>query len=197
VNCAQAFELQDVPDRPRTQQGIASRKGTRHLLLWIGRGLPLQQSCDRLGRDNVPSDQHFGTVLIASISATSKSRMVRSSSAKTRALVRLSACVALFPLASCCEKSPILLVPGERIELPTNGLQNRCSTAELTRLVEHMTLRTRDASNTCRSEHMPFRPHGILLRHFAGAARAGVLAFDLTGIDRGALHKSSPGWDSP
>jgi hypothetical protein len=27
----------------------------------------------------------------------------------------------------------ILLVPGERIELPTNGLQNRCSTAELTR----------------------------------------------------------------
>jgi hypothetical protein len=24
-------------------------------------------------------------------------------------------------------------VPGERIELPTNGLQNRCSTAELTR----------------------------------------------------------------
>jgi hypothetical protein len=26
------------------------------------------------------------------------------------------------------------LVPGERIELPTNGLQNRCSTAELTRL---------------------------------------------------------------
>jgi hypothetical protein len=27
------------------------------------------------------------------------------------------------------------VVPGERIELPTNGLQNRCSTAELTRLV--------------------------------------------------------------
>jgi hypothetical protein len=26
------------------------------------------------------------------------------------------------------------VVPGERIELPTNGLQNRCSTAELTRL---------------------------------------------------------------
>ena len=25
------------------------------------------------------------------------------------------------------------MVPGERIELPTNGLQNRCSTAELTR----------------------------------------------------------------
>ena len=31
-------------------------------------------------------------------------------------------------------KALILLVPGERIELPTNGLQNRCSTAELTRL---------------------------------------------------------------
>jgi hypothetical protein len=26
-----------------------------------------------------------------------------------------------------------LLVPGERFELPTNGLQNRCSTTELTR----------------------------------------------------------------
>ena len=26
-----------------------------------------------------------------------------------------------------------LLVPAERIELPTNGLQNRCSTAELRR----------------------------------------------------------------
>jgi hypothetical protein len=25
-------------------------------------------------------------------------------------------------------------VPGERFELPTNGLQNRCSTTELTRL---------------------------------------------------------------
>ena len=30
-------------------------------------------------------------------------------------------------------KSLALMVPGERIELPTNGLQNRCSTAELTR----------------------------------------------------------------
>ena len=35
---------------------------------------------------------------------------------------------------STSDKSLILLVPGERIELPTNGLQNRCSTAELTRL---------------------------------------------------------------
>jgi hypothetical protein len=26
------------------------------------------------------------------------------------------------------------VVPGERFELPTNGLQNRCSTTELTRL---------------------------------------------------------------
>jgi hypothetical protein len=31
-------------------------------------------------------------------------------------------------------KPLISLVPGERFELPTNGLQNRCSTAELTRL---------------------------------------------------------------
>jgi hypothetical protein len=34
---------------------------------------------------------------------------------------------------SLSAKQLILLVPGERIELPTNGLQNRCSTAELTR----------------------------------------------------------------
>ena len=33
---------------------------------------------------------------------------------------------------------PGLMVPGERIELPTNGLQNRCSTAELTRLARHI-----------------------------------------------------------
>jgi hypothetical protein len=32
-----------------------------------------------------------------------------------------------------CKKHLIYMVPGERIELPTNGLQNRCSTAELTR----------------------------------------------------------------
>jgi hypothetical protein len=37
-------------------------------------------------------------------------------------------------LARQIAERPILLVPGERIELPTNGLQNRCSTAELTRL---------------------------------------------------------------
>jgi hypothetical protein len=30
----------------------------------------------------------------------------------------------------------ILLVPGEGLEPPTNGLQNRCSTAELTRLLQ-------------------------------------------------------------
>ena len=32
-----------------------------------------------------------------------------------------------------CTKPLISLVPGERFELPTNGLQNRCSTTELTR----------------------------------------------------------------
>ena len=36
-------------------------------------------------------------------------------------------------MPAVCKKSQISLVPGERIELPTNGLQNRCSTAELTR----------------------------------------------------------------
>src|SRR5262249_60480285 len=37
------------------------------------------------------------------------------------------------PTCGRCQKVPILLVPGEGIEPPTNGLQNRCSTAELTR----------------------------------------------------------------
>src|SRR5215470_12598381 len=31
-----------------------------------------------------------------------------------------------------------LLVPGERFELPTNGLQNRCSTTELTRQINDL-----------------------------------------------------------
>ena len=37
-----------------------------------------------------------------------------------------------------------LLVPGERFELPTNGLQNRCSTTELTRQIND--LRNRSSS---------------------------------------------------
>ena len=39
-----------------------------------------------------------------------------------------------LPFSTAVQESQISLVPGERIELPTNGLQNRCSTAELTRL---------------------------------------------------------------
>jgi hypothetical protein len=35
----------------------------------------------------------------------------------------------------------ISLVPGERFELPTNGLQNRCSTTELTRLSLFISMR--------------------------------------------------------
>ena len=48
------------------------------------------------------------------------------------------------------------MVPGERIELPTNGLQNRCSTAELTRLFRNLaflrSVRTQFcvAGETCR-----------------------------------------------
>jgi hypothetical protein len=48
-------------------------------------------------------------------------------------------CVFGAPIAvrNCEERyelQVILVVPAERIELPTNGLQNRCSTAELRRL---------------------------------------------------------------
>jgi hypothetical protein len=38
-------------------------------------------------------------------------------------------------LPKLVSKLLISLVPGERFELPTNGLQNRCSTTELTRLI--------------------------------------------------------------
>jgi hypothetical protein len=41
--------------------------------------------------------------------------------------------------AKCRQESLYLVVPGERIELPTNGLQNRCSTAELTRHFKYLT----------------------------------------------------------
>jgi hypothetical protein len=59
----------------------------------------------------------------------------------------------LTPEASA--KHLILLVPGERIELPTNGLQNRCSTAELTRLANNFSALVFDVGF--------FAP--ILLRH--------------------------------
>src|SRR5262245_19501723 len=36
------------------------------------------------------------------------------------------------------DKCLILLVPGEGLEPPTNGLQNRCSTAELTRRINDL-----------------------------------------------------------
>jgi hypothetical protein len=43
--------------------------------------------------------------------------------------------VSLLPNAgNLQQQSMIVLVPGERIELPTFGLQYRCSTAELPRL---------------------------------------------------------------
>jgi hypothetical protein len=40
-----------------------------------------------------------------------------------------SCCIIVYPTLMKCL---ILLVPGEGLEPPTNGLQNRCSTAELT-----------------------------------------------------------------
>src|SRR6516164_2108156 len=59
------------------------------------------------------------------------------------------------------------LVPVERIELPTNGLQNRCSTAELNRLIPYL-------SGICRNlqiEHFSNSaltwPNAQLLRHEA------------------------------
>ena len=44
------------------------------------------------------------------------------------------------PAAQKPQEMRALLVPGERFELPTNGLQNRCSTTELTRQIKHLGL---------------------------------------------------------
>jgi hypothetical protein len=41
-------------------------------------------------------------------------------------------------------------VPVERIELPTFGLQNRCSTAELNRLTDRRDPRDRRPNKSCR-----------------------------------------------
>ncbi len=46
-------------------------------------------------------------------------------------------------------KCAVFLVPGERIELPTNGLQNRCSTAELTRPVRRFNVSGRELPSDC------------------------------------------------
>jgi hypothetical protein len=53
-----------------------------------------------------------------------------------------------------CEKCPILLVPGERIELPTNGLQNRCSTAELTRHINDLAFSGYELGTAFRSAYI-------------------------------------------
>ena len=54
------------------------------------------------------------------------------------ALGRFVAQYATYSAGGNGTKLLILLVPGERIELPTNGLQNRCSTAELTRQINNL-----------------------------------------------------------
>jgi hypothetical protein len=48
--------------------------------------------------------------------------------------------IALNASFDLCDKLLKSLVPGERFELPTNGLQNRCSTTELTRLIKDLAL---------------------------------------------------------
>jgi hypothetical protein len=48
-----------------------------------------------------------------------------------------------------------MVVPGERIELPTNGLQNRCSTAELTRLFNDLAFSGHRVGTNIRSLRIP------------------------------------------
>src|SRR6516162_506873 len=56
------------------------------------------------------------------------------------------------------------LVPGERFELPTNGLQNRCSTTELTRQINDLQDRSEAwlqlvAVSSRNSRPAPLEPH--------------------------------------
>src|SRR5215471_2764194 len=62
-----------------------------------------------------------------------------------------------------------LLVPGERFELPTNGLQNRCSTTELTRQINDLQDRSEAwlplvAVSSRNSRPAPLEPHLCLRR---------------------------------
>src|SRR6516225_6972502 len=61
------------------------------------------------------------------------------------------------------------LVPGERFELPTNGLQNRCSTTELTRQINDLQDRSEAwlqlvAVSSRNSRPAPLEPHLCLRR---------------------------------
>src|SRR5215831_802516 len=62
-----------------------------------------------------------------------------------------------------------LLVQGERFELPTNGLQNRCSTTELTRQINDLQDRSEAwlqlvAVSSRNSRPAPLEPHLCLRR---------------------------------
>ena len=76
----------------------------------------------------------------------------------------------------------ILLVPGERIELPTNGLQNRCSTAELTRL------RLKQLSALLRC-HKPDRGGRLSESRLTPDDQAIALSFSSTSISQAAACK--------
>src|SRR5262245_14087268 len=63
------------------------------------------------------------------------------------------------------------MVPGERIELPTNGLQNRCSTAELTRQLVGCQAVYQDSAGRC----TPWSDSGVVpKKQSPGVASAGA-----------------------
>jgi hypothetical protein len=76
------------------------------------------------------------------------------------------------------DTSPDSLVPGERIELPTNGLQNRCSTAELTRQFNGLDLSDRAIATGLPPEKAANRSYSVRIPANAAsmisAARASV-----------------------
>ena len=65
------------------------------------------------------------------------------------------------------QEAPDLTVPGERIELPTNGLQNRCSTAELTRQINGLDLPDRAIATGLPPENIATRSYSGLFENQA------------------------------
>ena len=72
-----------------------------------------------------------------------------------------------------------ILVPGEGLEPPTNGLQNRCSTAELTRRIGSVFNRLEFLVNLTKTR---------LCVHVATASRSAAVAHPKSERQRGGPH---------
>ena len=75
------------------------------------------------------------------------------------------------------QEAPDLTVPGERIELPTNGLQNRCSTAELTRQINGLGLPNSAIATGLPPEKVATRSYSVRIPANAASMISAARAF--------------------